>query len=46
MIVVGFKSWYLGGSDRIGLEESGVPMGDWVTTILLMGIVVAFGTIV
>jgi hypothetical protein len=46
MTVEGFKAWYLGGSDGIGLDESGVPMGAWLTTTFQEGIVVVCGTIV
>jgi hypothetical protein len=41
-----FKALYPGRSDEIGLDESGVPMGAWVTTVFSVGIVVARGTIV
>jgi hypothetical protein len=41
-----FKALYPGGSDGIGLDESGVPMGAWLTTVFPVGIVVACGTIV
>jgi hypothetical protein len=34
-----FSALYLRGSDEEGLDESGVPMGAWLTTTLLMGIV-------
>jgi hypothetical protein len=41
-----FKTLYPGGSDGIGLDENGVPMGAWVTIVFLVGIVIARGTIV
>jgi hypothetical protein len=46
MVVEGFKARYPEGSDRIGLDKRGVPMGAWLTTTFPVGIVVACGTIV
>jgi hypothetical protein len=41
-----FKALYRGGSDEMGLDESGVPMGAWLATVFPVGIVVVCGTIV
>ena len=46
MAIEVFKSLYPGGSHGMGLNESGVPMGAWVTTVFPMGIVIVCGTIV
>jgi hypothetical protein len=35
----GFSALYPRGSDEEGLDESGVPMGAWLTTTLPVGIV-------
>jgi hypothetical protein len=41
-----FKAWYLGGSDGIGLDGGGVPMGALLTTTFPVGIVIGCGTMV
>jgi hypothetical protein len=34
-----FSALYPRGSDEEGIDDSGVPMGAWITTTLLVGIV-------
>jgi hypothetical protein len=29
-----FNAWYLGGSVRVNLGESGVPMGAWLVAVI------------
>jgi len=41
-----FKALYPRGSDGMGLDESGVPIGAWLATIFPVGIIVVCGTIV
>jgi hypothetical protein len=41
-----FKSLYPRGSDRMGLDGSGVPIGDFLATIFPVGIILVCGNII
>jgi hypothetical protein len=46
MGIKAFKALYPRGSDGIYLDESGVPIGCWLSTVFSVGIIIVFGTIV